>query len=168
MNVSSTASIRPSALQDSVLLKGADVVGRILLIFLFILAGLRQLGPGYAGTARLMAAHGVPAALLPLVILTELGGGLAVILGWKTRIAAFLLAGYTLLTALIFHTNFADPSQPGMFRFHMAVIGGFLILVANGRARSASIIGAHRAADRGRPAALIWVVRREQPSWAPS
>ena len=132
MNVSPTASMRASVLQNSVFLKGADVVGRILIIVLFLLAGLRQLGPGYAGTARLMASHGVPAALLPLVILTELGGSIAVVIGWKTRIAAFLLAGYTLLTALIFHTNFADPSQPGMFRFHIAVIGGFLILVAHG------------------------------------
>src|ERR1700739_4718854 len=105
MNVSPTASIRAARLQDSVLLKVADLAGRILLVFLFLLAGLRQLGPGYAGTARLMATHGVPAALLPLVILTEIGGSIAVVIGWKTRIAAFLLAGYTLLTALIFHTN---------------------------------------------------------------
>ena len=132
MNVSSTASVPSTALHASVFLKSADVAGRILLVALFLLAGVRQLGGGYAGTARLMAAHSVPSVLLPLVILTELGGGLAVILGWRTRIAAFLLAGYTLLTALIFHTNFADPTQPGMFRFHMAVVGGFLILLANG------------------------------------
>jgi putative oxidoreductase len=131
MNLSSTALISNRGRVDFAVLKYAELAGRVLLIALFVLAGLRQL-PGYAGTARMMAAHGVPAALLPLVILTELGGGLAVVVGWQTRIAAFLLAGYTLLTALIFHGNFANAAEAGVFRQHLSIIGGFLILMANG------------------------------------
>jgi putative oxidoreductase len=75
---------------------------------------------------------GVPAALLPLVIATELGGSIAVILGWKTRAAAALLAGFSLLTAVVFHNNFADQTQMIMFLKNVAIAGGFLLLVARG------------------------------------
>ena len=132
MNASPTASVHNVRLQSSALMKWADLAGRVLLVSLFIVAGLRQLGAGYAGTAHMMASRGLPALLLPLVILTELGAGLAVLVGWRTRIAAFLLAGYTILTALIFHTNFASAAEASSFRLHMPIIGGFLILMVNG------------------------------------
>ncbi len=70
--------------------------------------------------------------LLPAVILLELGGGLAVLLGWQTRISAFLLAGFCLLSALIFHANFGDQMQSILFLKNMAMAGGFLFLVAGG------------------------------------
>ena len=54
------------------------------------------------------------------------------ILGWQTRITALLLAGYTLLTALVFHTNFADQIEMIMFLKNVSIAGGFLLLVANG------------------------------------
>ncbi len=79
-----------------------------------------------------MSSQGVPGALLPLVIATEVLGPLAIILGWKTRIVAFLLAGYTLLTAVIFHTHFADQTQMIMFWKNVSIAGAFLILVARG------------------------------------
>jgi putative oxidoreductase len=80
-----------------------------------------------------MESMGVPGALLPLVILLELGGGLAVLLGWQTRIAAFLLAGFSVLTALIFHANFGDQMQSILFMKNLAMAGGLLFLVAGER-----------------------------------
>jgi putative oxidoreductase len=79
-----------------------------------------------------MASAGVPGALLPLVIATELGGALAIIVGWRTRTVAFLLAGFSLLTALTFHRNFADQQQLINFLKNVSIAGGFLLLLANG------------------------------------
>jgi putative oxidoreductase len=70
--------------------------------------------------------------LLPAVIATEVLGALAIILGWKTRIVAFLLAGFSLLTAIAFHNNLADQTQLIMFFKNLSIAGGFLLLVANG------------------------------------
>jgi putative oxidoreductase len=77
----------------------------------------------------------VPAALLPVVIATEILGALAIILGWQTRVAALLLAGYSLLAALIFHANFANQIEMIMFLKNVSIAGGFLLLVANGAGR---------------------------------
>ena len=79
-----------------------------------------------------MAAMGVPAALLPLVIATEVLGSLAIIVGWHTRIAAFLLAGFTLIAGAIFHNHFGDQIQLIMFLKDVSIAGAFLMLVANG------------------------------------
>jgi putative oxidoreductase len=109
----------------------AELGGRILLSVLFLLSGVGKIG-GYAGTAAYMSSVGVPGSLLPLVIATEVLGAIAIILGWQTRISAFLLAGYTLLAALIFHTNFADQIEMINFLKNVSIAGGFLLLVANG------------------------------------
>ena len=116
----------------SILSAGTQLTGRILMSAIFIMAGINKIS-GYAGTQEYMESMGVPGALLPLVILLELGGGLAVLLGWQTRIAAFLLAGFTVLTALIFHTNFGDHMQSILFMKNLAMAGGLLFLVAGGR-----------------------------------
>jgi len=108
-----------------------DLVGRILLASIFLLSGINKIG-GYAATAGYMASMGVPGALLPLVILLEVGGAIAIIVGWQTRITAVLLAGFTLIAALIFHNNFADQMQMIMFLKNVAITGGFLALVAHG------------------------------------
>jgi len=106
-------------------------LGRFLIGILFVQAGLGKIF-SYAGTADYMVAMGVPSILLPLVIITELGGGLAVILGYHTRIAAFSLAGFCVLTAVLFHVDFSDTMQIIMFSKNMALAGGFLFLVAHG------------------------------------
>lgn len=80
----------------------AAPVARGLLAAIFILAGLQKLG-GYAGTAGYMEAMGVPAALLPLVIALEVGAGVALLVGWQARVAAALLAGFTVLAGALFH-----------------------------------------------------------------
>jgi putative oxidoreductase len=79
-----------------------------------------------------MSKAGVPGALLPLVIATEVVGAIAIIVGWKTRITAFLLAGFTLLTAFFFHNNLGDQTQTLMFLKNVSITGAFLLLVANG------------------------------------
>ncbi len=111
--------------------KSADLAGRALLVILFLLAAVSKIG-GYAATQAYMQSAGVPGFLLPLVILTELGGGLVILLGWQTRIAAFLLAGFTLLAALIFHHHTADATQQLMLLKDVSIAGGFLLLVARG------------------------------------
>ena len=88
----------------------AELAGRILMAVPFLISGLGKLG-AYGATGAYMSSVGVPGALLPAVIATEVLGALAIILGWKTRVVAFLLAGFCLLTALIFHRNFADQMQ---------------------------------------------------------
>ncbi|HMN71983.1 MAG TPA: DoxX family protein [Rhodoblastus sp.] len=109
----------------------AALLGRIFMSAIFISAGYSKIG-GYAGSAAYMAKMGVPGALLPLVILTELGGGLLILFGFQTRIAAFLLAGFCLLSGLLFHLSVGD--APNMIQFwkNVAMAGGFLGMVAHG------------------------------------
>jgi putative oxidoreductase len=109
----------------------SELAGRILLCALFLLSGLGKIG-AYAATAAYMSSFGVPAALLPVVIATEVLGALTVIVGWKTRVAAFLLAGFSLLSAVIFHAKFSDQIQMIMFLKDVSIAGGFLLLVAHG------------------------------------
>jgi putative oxidoreductase len=119
-------------MNQSILKAGTQLTGRILISSIFIMAGINKIN-GYAGTQGYMESMGVPGALLPLVILLELGGGLALLLGWQTRLAAFLLAGFTVLSAMIFHANFGDQMQSILFMKNLAMAGGLLFLVAGGR-----------------------------------
>jgi putative oxidoreductase len=109
----------------------AAFVARLALAWIFLLEGVTKLG-SYSATAAYMQSSGVSSSLLPLVILTELGCGLLVVLGLFTRFAAFALMGFCLLTALFFHTNFADLDQTIHFNKNIAMAGGFLALVAFG------------------------------------
>ena len=106
-------------------------VARILISLIFVTSGLSKIS-GYEGTQGYMDAMGVPGALLPLVIAIEVLGGLAVMLGWQTRIAAFLLAGFSLLSALLFHANLGDQMQMIMFMKNISIAGGFLMIVSLG------------------------------------
>ena len=99
-----------------------------------MLSGVGKLG-AYAATAGYMASVGVPGALLPFVILTEVLGAIAIIDGWKVRVVAALLAGFTLLTGLIFHNNFGDQIPMIIFLKNVSITGAFLMLVANGAGR---------------------------------
>ena len=109
----------------------SDLAGRSLLSVLFLLSGVGKIS-AYAATAAYMSSVGVPGVLLPVVIATEVLGATAIVLGWQTRVSALLLAGYSLLAALIFHTNFADQIEMIMFLKNVSIAGGFLLLVANG------------------------------------
>lgn len=135
MSTSSATSVRdanPALFHDgSALQKFSELSGRILLGAIFLISGLGKIG-AYAGTAGYMASIGVPGALLPAVIALEVLGAIAIIIGWKTRIAAVLLAGFTLLAGVLFHSNFSDQVQMIMFLKNVAIAGGFLLLAANG------------------------------------
>ena len=103
-------------------------IGRAMLAYIFIVEGAEKIA-NYAGVVGYMQANGVDGRLLPLVILTELGGGLLVLTGLKTRWAAIALFGFCLLTALFFHLG-AD--QTIEMQKNIAMAGGFLTLAIYG------------------------------------
>ena len=109
----------------------SQLIARIFLGQMFLLAGISKIG-AYEGTQGYMEAMGVPGELLFLVIILEIVGGLAVILGWQVRWASWALAGFTVAAALIFHNNFADQMQSILFMKNIAVAGGFMALAAVG------------------------------------
>jgi len=107
--------------------KYSSVIARILLAHIFVLAGMNKI-MGYAGTQGYMEMMGVPGMLLPLVIILELGGGLALVAGWQARWVAYALAGFSVISALIFHNNLADQVQMIMFMKNLAIAGGLLLI----------------------------------------
>jgi putative oxidoreductase len=111
----------------------ADLTARIFLAALFIVAGFGKI-PGYEGVAGYMQSMGVPGWLLPVVIALEIVGGLAIAVGYRTRLAAFLLGGFTVLSGLIFHSP-ADPAEQTQFLKNLAIAGGFLLLWVHGAGR---------------------------------
>lgn len=109
----------------------APVIGRILIAAMFVLAGIDKIFE-FEGTQGWMESLGVPGALLYPVVALEIVGGLAIIFGWNTRLAAFGLAGFTIMTSFIFHYTPADQIQMLLFSKNIAIAGGFLFLVAFG------------------------------------
>ncbi|ELQ6242216.1 DoxX family protein [Cronobacter sakazakii] len=107
------------------------LVARILMPILFIVSGFGKI-TGYAGTQQYMDAMGVPGFILPLVILLEFGGGLAILFGFLTRTTALITAVFTLLTAFLFHSNFAEGVNSIMFMKNFSIAGGYLLLALMG------------------------------------
>lgn len=107
------------------------LAARALMAFIFIAAGYGKI-VGYAGTQGYMESMGVPGMLLPLVILVELGGGLALLFGFQTRLAAGALAGFSIISGVIFHGGSADQMQQIMFMKNLALAGGLLAFVRTG------------------------------------
>ena len=95
------------------------------------MSGLTKISQ-YAATQGYMEAMGVPGFLLPLVILTEAVGGLAIILGWKTKYVAIALAGFSVLSAVLFHADFSNQAEMTNFMKNIAIAGGFLTLFVHG------------------------------------
>ncbi len=113
---------------------GIDLVARLLLALIFIGAGWSKIG-GYEGTQGYMEAMGVPGALLPLVILAELGGGIALLIGLLTRVAGLGLAVFSVASAILFHADFSNPAEQISFMKNLAIAGGLLLVVAHGAGR---------------------------------
>jgi putative oxidoreductase len=109
----------------------STLLGRSMIAIIFIMAGFSKVG-GYAGTQGFMESVGVPGLLLPAVIALELLGGIAVLLGYQTKIASLLLGGFTFLAAIIFHSDFADQMQMILFMKNIAISGAFLLLFVHG------------------------------------
>jgi putative oxidoreductase len=112
------------------------LVGRILIAAIFVLSGaskFTQPGP----TIAYMTAAGLPLAPIGLVVaaLIELGGGIGLILGYRTRLVASVLALFALVTASVFHSGFSDQNQFIHFFKNVAVAGGLLQIVAFGAGR---------------------------------
>ncbi len=104
-------------------------LGRVLVAQLFILAGIAKVA-GPKPFLDHMAQHHVPGALLPLVAVLEIGGGLLVLTGWQARWAGLALAGFCVLTALVFHLDFANKAERTLFLKDIAIAGGLLLLAA--------------------------------------
>ena len=107
------------------------LLGRALLAAMFISAGFTKIS-AYSGTQAYMESVGVPGLLLPAVVALEIIGGLAILVGYQTKIAALLLAGFTLMAAIIFHSDFSQPMQSILFSKNLAIGGGLLLLFAHG------------------------------------
>jgi putative oxidoreductase len=107
------------------------LIGRIVLSLMFIQSGIGKIF-GYAGTQGMMEQHGLSSILLPLVILTEAGGGLCVLLGLFTPWAAIALAGFCVLAGYFFHYQPGDMMQMINFAKNITIAGGFLVLAGAG------------------------------------
>ena len=110
-----------------------SVAARLLMAQLFIISGWQKL-TGFSATEGYFAHMGIPlvGVVTPLVILIELGGGLALLFGFKTRWVAAVLALFSVGSALIAHTNFADPAQMINFMKNLSIAGGLLWFARNG------------------------------------
>lgn len=98
--------------------------------YIFIVAGWGKL-TAYTATVGYMESMGVPGALLPLTILVELGGGLALLFGFQARFAAFGLGIFSIITAFIFHEG-TDSAQAINFMKNFAMAGGLFFLMLHG------------------------------------
>lgn len=116
---------------------GTALAGRILLALIFVLSGFNKL-TGFDGTAAYMASAGLPFAKLLLVptIAIELGGGLLIMLGWRTRQVALLVFLFLIPVTYVFHNPAANPAQVQQQTIHLlknlAIMGGMLHLFAFG------------------------------------
>jgi putative oxidoreductase len=118
--------------------KAAPLLGRILLALIFFLAGIAKLGDP-ARTVAMMVSHGIPLPHLLVfgAIAVEVVGGLMLMVGWHTRLAALVLFFYTLTLALIFHaywtaTGAEAATQHALFYGHLSMMGGMLYVFAYG------------------------------------
>jgi putative oxidoreductase len=111
--------------------QGLFLVSRFLLAYLFIVAGWGKV-VGYDATVAYMQAMGVLGGLLPFTILLELGGGLAILFGFQTRVIALALAGFSIVTAVLFHAGAEDAVN---FMKNFAIAGGFIVLAILGAGR---------------------------------
>lgn len=116
----------------------ANLLGRLLIAALFLPAGLSKI-TGFDGTVGYIESVGMPLATLAAIaaIVVEVGGALALIAGFQTRLVALALAGFTLVANVFFHAYWAAPAdqafmQQLLFMKNIAVAGGLLVLVAQG------------------------------------
>ncbi len=109
----------------------APLIARIFIGVFFLLAGLGKIGD-VAGTAGYIQSVGLPGVLAWPAIIFEVALGLAIVVGFKARLASLAGAAFCILTAVLFHNNFADQVQMIMFLKNFAIAGGFLMIFAFG------------------------------------
>ena len=117
---------------------GVALAGRLLLAAIFILSGITKLGAA-EGTIGYIASVGLPFAdaIYYAVVALEIVGGLMLVAGFKTRAAAVALGGFSIVAAVIFHSDFADQNQMIHFLKNLALAGGMLQVAAFGAGRLA-------------------------------
>jgi putative oxidoreductase len=111
-------------------------VGRALMALLFLVLGIRK-AMAYAATVSAFTSLGLPMpeVVAPLVMAIEIGGGIALLLGWQIRAVAALMALFTLASALIGHRFWSAEgaqfnAQLNNFLKNIAIVGGFLVMIA--------------------------------------
>ncbi|OZI66998.1 DoxX family protein [Bordetella genomosp. 11] len=111
----------------------AFLVSRILLAALFLIAGVGKLAAP-AGTMAYIASAGLPFPTLSYVVavIVEVGGGVLLVLGYRARLVAAILAVFTVVTALVFHSALGDAGQQVNFLKNLAIAGGLLQVVLHG------------------------------------
>ena len=107
-----------------------EAFGRILLSILFLIEGFRKF-LFQEETIMYMEDYGVPEILFFPSLILEILFPIFLIIGYKTRFSASIMALFTLTVALIFHTNFDNQMESIMFLKDIAIAGGFLIIAAN-------------------------------------
>ena len=111
-----------------------DVLGRIFLSTLFLIEGTNKIF-NYEGTIQYMESFSVPEYLAIPAIILEILFPLLLIIGYQAKIAALVIAIFTIVVAVIFHTNFGDHMQLIAFFKDIAIAGGFIIIFVNGPGR---------------------------------
>ena len=106
-------------------------LGRLLLAAIFLHEAWAKL-TAYDAAVGYMQAFGLPGWLLPFAIAVELVGGILVIAGLYTRVAALVLALFCVATAVLFHNKFGNRNELLHFEKDLAIAGGFLVLAARG------------------------------------
>lgn len=121
---------------DSAVLDTAALAGRIALSAIFVLSGFSKVADP-AGTIGYIQSVGLPAPQLAFLVavVVEIGGGLALIVGFRTRLVAAALALFSLATAFGFHSDIGDQNQFIHFFKNIAMAGGLLQIVAFGAGR---------------------------------
>lgn len=108
-------------------------IGRLLLAAIFLSSGFEKVADPSGTIAYITAANlPLPAVGYAIAVVVELGGGILLVLGYQTRLAALILAAFTLASALGFHMEFDDQNQLIHFMKNLAITGGFLQIVAFG------------------------------------
>tara|TARA_E500000178_G_scaffold96811_2_gene95826 strand:- start:1020 stop:1406 length:387 start_codon:yes stop_codon:yes gene_type:complete len=108
-----------------------DLIGRLLISALFLLSAYNKI-LSIDGTMGWMEGYGIPGFLLYPTIALEIILPLFIIIGYKARLSAGLLALFCLSTAFVFHSDFADQMQLIAFLKNVGLAGGFFFIVANG------------------------------------
>ena len=108
-----------------------ELVGRIFLSALFLIEGLGKLFT-QEQVITYMEDYGVPGMLFIPAVVVEILFPLLLIVGYKTKLAALVMALFTLTVAIIFHTDFSDGMQLISFLKNLAIAGGFMIIIAYG------------------------------------
>ena len=111
-----------------------EVLGRIFLSTLFLIEGINKIF-NYEETTQYMESFSVPEYLAIPAIILEILFPLLLIIGYKTKIAALVITIFTIVVAIIFHTNFEDHMQLIAFFKDIAIAGGFIIIFVNGPGR---------------------------------